>query len=216
MIVMSLFKECAAILAERYGVEGDSYTAGGEIFSLLGRHLITVSLPMGQAMPRFFLHGKTAFYGSVVVYRDGPQKRRNVVVDTMKTCTTLKVGACLVRGFFSHNKGQFADYTLAISIGNLSHDMAMFIQKCKTGGYRVVHYDPNIRTRSLVADTFLKELKGCQWRCGYHSPDGNVVGMCTALAWTELLEFIVNGVNPFEKRLLTYNRTTRLYNNTNI
>lgn len=204
---MSLFKECEAILAQKYGVEGDSYAAGGELFDLLGRRLISVSIPMGQAMPRFFLHGKTAFYGGVVVYRDGSQKRRNMAVDKMKTCTTLKVGACHVREFFTCNEGEFADYTLAISIGNLSHDMAMFIQRCRTGGYRVVHFDPNIGTRSLVADNFLKELKGCRCRCGYHSPDGNVGGNCTALAWTELLNFIVKGVNPFDKPLLTYNKT---------
>lgn len=100
--------------------------------------------------------------------------------------------------FFCHNNGQYKDYILAINIGNLQHDMAMFIRYNKPT-YTFIHFDPNVKATSQIATAFIKLFGRNSQRYGYHSQDENISGNCTQLAWMEIIKFMLKGENAFAR-----------------
>lgn len=154
---MELFNTCKKILNQRYTVEENSYIAGGEILNELEKNLQTIHISSGKTIAKFLIHGRHALYTKIVAYHQKRHIKSNQL-DVMKTCTTIKGSINHLRAFFRYNNGQYRDYTLAISIGNLQHDKAIFIRKEMGHKYMFVHFDPNVGVSSQITTVFTKQF----------------------------------------------------------
>lgn len=180
---------CKVVLEDKYTSEGNSYLAGEKILKILSENLQTIEIKSGKTTTKFLIHGKRALYTRIIAYHRKQQIKLNKF-DTAKNCTTIKGSKNQLSAFFTYNNGQFKDYTLVVNIGNLQHDMAMFI-KNENGNYSFIHYDPNIKTTSQITTAFVKQFGTNSRRYGYNSKDGNINGNCTKAAWTEILKFML-------------------------
>lgn len=193
---MEIFERCQQILNRRYIIEKDSYRAGDEILKELGRHIQTVQIKSGKTMAEFLVYGNHALYTKTVTYHRKSQIATNQF-DIMKKCTTVKASKIHVKAFL--NNSNYQNYILAINIGNLQHDMAIFVKKGMNGGYNFIHYDPNWGSTSQIVTAFIHQFGSKCTRSGYHSGDGNGKGMCTQLSWTEILKFMLRCETPFDR-----------------
>lgn len=208
---MELFNKCEKILKQRYDIEQNSYTAGGELLNELEKNLQTVQINSGKTATKFIIHGQHALYTKIVAYHQKTHIKSNRH-DVMKTCTTVKGSKNQLQAFFTYNNGQYQNHTLAVNIGNLQHDMAIFIRKEKKFNYVFVHFDPNKGVSSQITSAFTKQFGKNQERYGYHSSHGNMNGECTHLAWLEVLKFLLKNEDPFTRLgLLQYCSITKTY-----
>lgn len=195
---MELFVKCTRILEQRYNIERNSYIAGGELLSQLGKNLQTIQINSGKTTVNFIIHGQHALYTKIVAYHQIKHIKSNLL-DVMKTCTTIKGSKNQLQAFFTYNNGQYRNHTLAVSIGNLQHDMAIFMRKGKGCDYRFVHFDPNMGVSSQITTAFTKQFGKNHERYGYHSSHGNIYGECTHLSWSEILKFLLKSEDPFTR-----------------
>lgn len=208
---MELFDKCRKILKQRYDIEQNSYTAGGELLNELEKSLPIIQIHSGKTTAKFIIHGQHALYTRIIAYHRKKLIKANRL-DVMGTCTTIKGSKNQLQAFFTYNNGQYQNHTLAVNIGNLQHDMAIFIKKGKKPNYAFAHFDPNKGVSSQITTAFTKQFGKNQERYGYHSSHGNLDGECTHLTWLELLKFLLAGEDPFTRLgLRQYCSITKTY-----
>lgn len=187
-------RECETILSKVYTIEGNSYVAAEKIMTELGKHLRADEIRTGKTTARFLVQEKRALYTRIVAYHDKKQIKSNQL-DVGRLCTTIKGSRSVIQAFFNYENGKYKDHTLVVNIGNLQHDMAVFINKNEKNKYVFIHFDPNIKASSQIMNAFVKQFGKDNERYGYHSQDGNVQGNCTYLAWMEILNFMLKDEN---------------------
>lgn len=193
---MELFDSCKKILKQLYIGDQNSYLAGGILLRELSKYAESCEIKSGKTTARFLVCGNHVLYTKTVAYHRKYQIAHNRF-DVMKNCTTVKASKIHIRAFF--NKDEYRKCTLAINIGNLQHDMAVFIRKEASGTYHFIHYDPNQGVTSQITTKFVHQFGSKITRHGYHDKNGNQQGNCTELSWTEILQFMLKHENPFDR-----------------
>lgn len=206
---MKPFEKCKQILNQRYVLEKNSYLTSGEILEELSKHVQSIQVRNGKTTSEFLLCGNHALYTKVVAYHRKYHISANQL-DVMKICTTIKASKGHIQAFF--NKPEHRNYILGVNIGNLQHDMAIFIKKEPKNDYTFIHFDPNTGVSSQITNAFTKQFGKNTRRFGYHHSQGNIQGKCTLLTWMELLSFLLKAENPFKRLdLKQYCPTTKTY-----
>lgn len=193
---MDQVERCKQILNRRYVVEGNSYLAGGEVLRELSKHARSIQIKSGKTTAEFLVCDNHVLYTKTVAYHRKHQIATNQL-DVMRTCTTVKASKTHIQAVL--NKREYRNCILAINIGNLQHDMAIFMKKGVNGSYQFIHYDPNQGATSQITTKFVQQFGTKCSRYGYHADDGNIQGNCTQLAWIEILKFMLLRENPFER-----------------
>lgn len=198
--MQKLLKECEQIYETEYLKNGDTMVATTSLLQTLQRELNIIEIQDSRVIHRFISNGTHVLFTKSVTYES--QKTRRDAFDKTRVCTEIGNATRAVRTFFRHE--QYHKCVVGLNLGNASHDMAVFIKK-RTSCYDLVHFDPNKQSVSKAMNAFERSLAHNTTRRGYHPTDGNPEGICSYLAWKELLKFILMRKNPFTmKNLLEY------------
>lgn len=205
---------------------GDSYKAADDVLKKLDADPSIVVEPHPREKYNYYLNEnrKTALFSKCVSklskrsFEKQYYKSENKK-DKTKSCTTTLVGKNGISYFM--NEGRFAEYSLAVDCGSLTHEIGLFFKKID-GKLHVIYFNPNFSDcndgveSSQVVNVLLRKLASSIASIrAYYSPTGNVESKCAAITWQELYSHVWKGTCPFNRNdiaLEDYNHLTTLFN----
>lgn len=104
--------------------------------------------------------------------------------------TTVKA----IRNFFK----SYEKYTLVFSIGTQNHEGCVFVKKIKRQ-FHLIHFNPTFsRPITIFSELMGKKALNIKSNAfGYQDPKNNKKGICSFLAWKEIINLIADRNKPF-------------------